>query len=309
MGRANRVDGIPWLPSAEELAAEWHGNAGLDLADVVVAEVDGEVVAVAGTEHAERDGRIVHHVFGHVDPAWRRRGLGRALLAGNMQRARTTASVRAPAGSDATGGPRELDAWAGDRETGHRAILEAVGFRPVRWFFVMRRPTLDGVDVPDLPDGLEIRPVLPADGRTILAAENEAFRDHWGHRGLTEHDVEKTFTMPGLDTSLWVVAWDGTEVAGVVQSWIWDHENRTLGVRRGWLERISVRRPWRRRGLARAITARALVRLRDAGMEEAILGVDAENPTGALGLYDTLGFAVDARSAAFRRPLEDADPG
>src|SRR6266540_544910 len=47
---------------------------------------------------------------------------------------------------------------------------------------------------------------------------------------------------------------------------------------RGWLERISVRRPWRRRGLARAITAESLRRLRAAGLSEAMLGVDSENP-------------------------------
>jgi ribosomal protein S18 acetylase RimI-like enzyme len=76
-----------------------------------------------------------------------------------------------------------------------------------------------------------------------------------------------------------------------------------MGVRRGWLEHISVRAPWRRRGLARAMTAESLRRLRDAGMTEAMLGVDADNPTGALGLYQRLGFEVDARSTAYRRPL------
>ena len=106
-----------------------------------------------------------------------------------------------------------------------------------------------------------------------------------------------------LDTSLWVVAWDGDEIAGVVQNWIWPTENAQLGVQRGWLEHISVRRPWRRRGLARAITAESLRLLRDRGMTDAMLGVDADNPNGALGLYEGLGFAVDKQSAAYRRAL------
>jgi len=38
------------------------------------------------------------------------------------------------------------------------------------------------------------------------------------------------------------------------------------------------------------------------GMTEAMLGVDAENPTGALGLYEGLGFSVDQRSSAWRLP-------
>jgi ribosomal protein S18 acetylase RimI-like enzyme len=100
-----------------------------------------------------------------------------------------------------------------------------------------------------------------------------------------------------------VVAWDGDEIAGVVQNWIWPTENAELGVERGWLEHISVRRPWRRRGLARAITAESLRRLRDRGMTDAMLGVDADNPNGALGLYEGLGFAVDKRSSVYRRAL------
>ena len=167
----------------------------------------------------------------------------------------------------------------------------------------MRRQGLD--DIPDapLPDGIEIRPVLEDQWRTILAAENEAFRDHWGHREMGESDFKATFGRAELDTSLWVVAWDGDQVAGVVQNWIWPEENERLGVKRGWLEHISVRRPWRRRGLARAITAASLVKYREVGLEEAMLGVDSENPNGALGLYEGLGFVQASRAAAYRRDL------
>ena len=66
---------------------------------------------------------------------------------------------------------------------------------------------------------------------------------------MTESDFTTTFARPELDTDLWVVAWDGDQIAGVVQNWIWPEENERLGVKRGWLEHISVRRPWRRRGL------------------------------------------------------------
>jgi ribosomal protein S18 acetylase RimI-like enzyme len=147
--------------------------------------------------------------------------------------------------------------------------------------------------------------VIPADHRTIFEAEDEAFRDHWGHRAPTDGDFKQVFSMPELDTSMWQVAWDDDEVAGVVQAWIWPSENEKLGVARGWLEKISVRRPWRRRGLARALTARGLAALRDRGMTDAMLGVDADNPTGALGLYVDLGFEVDQRSTTFRRPISD----
>ena len=101
---------------------------------------------------------------------------------------------------------------------------------------------------------------------------------------------------------MWVVAWEGDEIAGVVQNWIFPDENEKLGVARGWIEHISVRRPWRRRGLGRAITAESLRQLKAAGMTDAMLGVDAENPTGALGLYEGLGFEVYQRSIAYGPP-------
>ncbi|MBA2299568.1 MAG: GNAT family N-acetyltransferase [Chloroflexi bacterium] len=99
------------------------------------------------------------------------------------------------------------------------------------------------------------------------------------------------------------LGWRGGRGRG--PEWIWAAENEELGVARGWLEHISVRRPWRRRGLGRAITAEALRRLAAAGMTDAMLGVDADNPTGALGLYEGLGFEVDQRSQVYRRPLVD----
>ena len=168
----------------------------------------------------------------------------------------------------------------------------------------MRRSGLG--DVPDLPlpDGLEMRPVQPDQHRAIYDAENEAFRDHWGHHEHGEEGFRQTFNQPDTNTDLWTVAWDGDQVAGVVETWIWPEENRRLDVRRGWLEKISVRRPWRKRGVARALTAAAMIKLREAGMDEAMLGVDAENPNGALGLYESLGFTIFRRSTAYRRPLE-----
>ena len=57
---------------------------------------------------------------------------------------------------------------------------------------------------------------------------------------------------------------------------------------RGWLDQVSVRRPWRRRGVAHALIAAALRELSGRGLQRAVLGVDAHNPNGALGLYEGL---------------------
>jgi mycothiol synthase len=295
---ANQFDQIPYLPTAGDLKVEMEAAEGVDpIDDVVLAEVDGRLIAATGLERVVRDDVPTYDIWGTVHPDQRRRGLGTALMGWALERAR----VRA--GHQDQGAAVALGSFAEDTETGHRALLASVGFEPARHFFLMRRLGLD--DIPDapLPDGIELRPVAEDEWRTILDAENEAFRDHWGHREMGESAYRSTFGRDGLDTDLWVVAWAGDEIAGVVQNWVWQLENERLGVKRGWLEHISVRRPWRRRGLGRAITAASLVKLREAGLEEAMLGVDSENPNGALDLYEGLGFEVQSRAAAYRRPL------
>lgn len=295
---ASREDHVPWAPTADQLRVEIESRIGTDLTrDVLIAELQGRIVGTTGIQRAVRDGQPLYETWGAVDPTVRRHGLGTALLDWTLRRIAQRAAAEDP-GADV-----EIQGQAEERETGARALLANAGFRPVRHFFLMRRPTLDDVPEVPLPDGLEIRPVAEADRRTILDAEFEAFKDHWGSRERTEESYARILDQPELDTDLWVVAWDGDQVAGVVENWIWAEENAKLGVRRGWLERISVRRPWRRHGLGRALTARALIRLRDAGMEDAMLGVDSENANGALGLYEGLAFEVYSRAAAYRRRL------
>lgn len=299
VARTNAHDAIPWMPSASQLRTEMETSSAVDPSrDVLFAIRDDALVAATGVERAVRDGIPVYDLWGNVLADVRRRGLGSALLDWTLRRIRQRAAIEDP-GIDVT-----VQAGAQDQETGHRALLAQAGFEPARHFFLMRRAPLDEVPDAPLPDGLEIRPVTIDQRRAIIAAEFEAFQDHWGSRPMTDDAVRTTLEMVELDTDLWIVAWDGDQIAGVVENWIWPDENRKLGVQRGWLERISVRRSWRRRGLGRALTAASLIRLREAGMTEGMLGVDSENPNGALGLYEGLGFEVHSRSAAYRRPLE-----
>jgi mycothiol synthase len=291
-------DEIPWLPTADNLRLDMRHD-GVDPAhDVVIVSLDDRIVALAALDRQVRDGVPVYEVWGKVRPELRRRAIGRWLFDWTVARARQRAADEDPEG------PVTLGAHAGEQEAGAIALYEAAGLRPVRYFFLMRNDRLEAVEPVSVPSGLEIRPITPDQHRAIYDAGNEAFRDHWESHEHGEEGFRQTFNQPDTNTSLWAVGWDGDQVAGVVEGWIWREENERLGVRRGWLEKISVRRPWRRRGLARALTAAAMIRLREAGMTEAALGVDAENPSGALALYESLGFRVFRRSLAYRRPLE-----
>jgi mycothiol synthase len=295
-----RADGVDWLPSLEDTRNEFeHLNNEVPERDALMAEVDGELVAFVRASWALRDGRYVLHTQGEVHPRVRRRGLGRALLHGAQARLREIARDL-PRDHE-----RQFSSESMAGQDGARALLAADGYVPVRWFAEMLRPLDEPIPDPALPPGLEIRPVTPADHRRIFEAEAEAFRDHWGYREWTDVDFERTFASPDIETSLWRVVWDGDEVAAVTETFIHADENRSLGTDHGWLERISTRRPWRGRGVAKAMIASAMLALRERGMSHAALGVDADNPSGAFGLYERLGFRVANRMEAVAKAFDE----
>lgn len=272
--------------------------------DVVLVEVGGTAVAAGGADWVDtRDGASRELRFwGTVHPEHRGRGIGAALLA---ERERRTLAL---AEAFPTDRPWTIGAFVPVGRPGER-LLAAAGYEPARWFFEMLRPRLDAVVEAPLPDGLEIRPVRDDDLETIWFANREAFRDHWGGSDESLDTFRRILDDPDTDPGLWLIAWDGDEVAGGVWNVIFAEENETLGRRRGWLDSVFTRRPWRGRGLARALIGRSLTLLREWGMESAALGVDADNPTGALGLYEAAGFEVHDRSVFMRRSLAEVQRG
>jgi mycothiol synthase len=295
---ANVADGVDYLPTIDGVRSDdAHGGEFDPRRDRILAEIEGDLVAAAETHVRTRDEIGVHEVEGWVRPAWRRRGLGRALLHWTEARAAAVALV------DGRPPRRALSAWPDEEQVGATSLYEAEGYAIVRYGFLMVRNLADPIAAAPLPSGLEIRPVAVADHRRIWDADTEAFRDHWNSGERTDEDFASWFDKPELDTGLWRVAWDGDEVAGSVMNFIWPKENEVLGLQRGWLEHVSVRRPWRRRGLAAALIAESLRALRAAGMTEAALGVDAENQSGALRLYEMMGFVRQRTGVSYRKDL------
>jgi len=290
------ADGDEYVPDAASLQIDWETTPGFNAPrDIILAEVRGRLIAYGGVDRQVRDGVAVYVTSGTVHPDFRRRGLGRTIVRRNETRLREMAETHRDRGG------RTYAAWVGDREGGARELLLAEGYGPVRYSFAMIRSDLDDLPQWQLPEGLELRGLRPEDHRAVFDADNEAFRDHWGHHEATELDFVGFFKFDSFEPGLCRVAWDGDQVAGSVLTFVWKLENEKLGVRRGWFERVSVRRPWRRRGLARAMLVSAMAGLRDAGLEQAMLGVDAENPNGALPLYTSLGFVIKDSGTSLRK--------
>jgi len=267
--------------------------------DIVIAEIDGEVVAYARVFwNALVEGGRSYENFGFVHPSWRRRGIG-----GSLHR-HTEGRLRQIADSHGEIAPKWFGSEGIDTDAGNTALLLGDGYTAARFFYDMVAPSLEDVVAPPMPDGIELRPVTRDQYRTIWLGSAEAFRDHWGEQEWTDGDWTRFDADPdNADPRLWRIGWDGDEVAGAVVTTVPVEENELYERARVYVAQVSVRRPWRRRGLARALLAGSLVGAREAGFTSASLGVDTDSPTGATALYESLGFAPEKTFTAYRKPL------
>jgi GNAT superfamily N-acetyltransferase len=299
---AREADGSEWVLTVDDVAREYAHLVNSDpTTDMLIAEIDGEMAGYTrGEWWREESGLYVYWFYPALAPEHRGRGIRRALLHWIEARMRQTAAEH-PAGA-----PRVFSTWAPDKAQSLIALLESEGYRPARYFHKMLRPLDESLPDFIMPAGLEMRPVLPEHYRLIWEASDEAFRDHWGYSPAEDAYYQEWLEDPVIFTpKLWQIAWDmeKDEVAGQVRTFIDELENEKYARRRGYTEFISVRRPYRKRGLARALIAESLRVQRARGMTESALTVDTENLSGATRLYEDCGFKVIDRSASYRKAL------
>ena len=293
---ADGLDDTRTVPDMEKAYANLRNSD--PVKDMVVIEVDGKLVGYKRVEWWEElDGTHIYAHFGFLAPEWRGKGIGTALFR------HSEARIREIAAGQPGDFKRLFETWAYDSQKGMADIIERAGYEPVRYGFEMVRPNLDNIPDAPMPEGLEIRPVQPEHYRAIWEAEIEAFRDHWGMEETQEGDYERWLAQTPFEPELWKVGWDGDQVAGMVRNFVNREFNARHNRNRAYTEYISTRRPWRRRGLARALIAESLRMQKEMGFEESALSVDAENPSGALELYKSMGFEVVRRAVTYRKEL------
>jgi mycothiol synthase len=279
LNRVADADQAGWID--EEALRSWFTNPRFPIAeDALLVERDGELVAYADVY---RGGEAKEKVWGDLRVPPEERG-GELLprLVDWMEERAGQARFRVPF-PDVVG---EL-----------RAELERRGYAPVRYSFEMEIELGSELPRPEWPEGLWVRTMREGEERRIHEVAQEAFADHWDHTPAPFDEWRHWHMDAGFDPELWFVAVDGDEIAGVCLC-----RPREGRPDMGWVELLGVRRPWRRRGLGLAFLHHAFREFRRRGYERAGLGVDGENTTGAVQLYERAGMHVARRSDTYERP-------
>lgn len=171
-------------------------------------------------------------------------------------------------------------------------LLEKCGFTVERYFFRMARSLAEPIPEPQFPEGFSLIPANPeVDAPAWLEMYNQTFIDHWNHHEMTLERLQYYLSDPNYnrELDLIAVAPDGT-FAAFCYCAIHPEENQRSDRNEGWIASLGTRRGFRKRGLGRAMLLMGLQRLQAQQADTAILAVDADNPNGALRLYESVGF-------------------
>lgn len=229
-------------------------------------------------------------LLGGVRPRARNSGIGRQILAWQEARA-----LQQFAGSDSVL-PGWMMIWTDERATATVHLATRFGFRTARYYLELRRDLFE----PIIPRGLEGFEIVQFDesrSEAVRRARNDAFRDHWGSQPTVEEDWHSRVTRSVFrpDLSFLAIAPNG-DVAGFVLSEVNEEDFALQGFSSAYIDLVGVPRAYRKLGIAPALLSRTLEAVAAAGLEKAVLDVDSDNPTGALGLYTGVGFTEANRS-------------
>ena len=247
-------------------------------------DAEGNLIGIGGMRILESGEEIDASFWFCVHPNACDRELGRQIIVWGEQRMREV---------DPKPGVRvKLLCGSRDDNKLRIALLESCGFTSERFILDMERSLLVPFPRPQFPEGFTLRNSQgEPDSEAWIEMRNQSCIDHWNYHAWTvdryRYFLTDTHYKPELD--LIAVAPDG-KFAAFCLCHINPAQNDKIGRKNGWINNLGTRRGFRRIGLGRAMLLAGLHQLKAAGMETAKLGVDADNPNGALQLYESVGF-------------------
>ncbi|MGE5777317.1 MAG: GNAT family N-acetyltransferase [Chloroflexota bacterium] len=186
-----------------------------------------------------------------------------------------------------------------------RKLFEDMGYSRIRSSYHMLIEMDAPVPEPVWPEGITVRTYNPeTDAELVYRTEVDSFRDHFG---FVEQPFEEGFERfkhfqveyEGFDPTLLFIAMDGDEVAGINICRPRSYDDPDLG----WVDTLGVLRPWRKRGIGLALLRHSFNEFYRRGTRKVGLGVDAQNLTGALRLYENAGMHVHKSFDLYEKEL------
>lgn len=266
--------------------------------DNFMVEHDGRIIAYGAAEFDDDMGQG----FGEcaVHPDYQNQGIGTRLL--HITEERIAELMRTKAKPDV---PLYTLRVAVPVDTYAIKLFCDEGYREIRTFYQMDIELDQPVYASPLPEGIVLRPFDAArDAHVVHQAHQEAFHDHWNHREAAFEEWSKMIlNNPDGDHSLWLVAWEGDQIAGLAINRLYSSEQPE----KAWVSVLAVRRPWRKRGLGYALLKQSFALFQSRDFKSAALGVDSSSLTNAVALYERAGMHVHQQRLVFRKMLRGSE--
>ncbi len=165
-------------------------------------------------------------------------------------------------------------------------LFASTGYKSNLAFFIMEREVHGPPPAPQWPEGITVRAFIKGqDEQVTYHADEEAAQDKGYHDPLSYEDWVKNLGMEkdSFDPSLWFLACEGNEIAGVALN------IRARRSNTGWVDHLSVRRAWRKRGIGKALLLHSFEEFHRRGVPRVKLSVDSKSLTNAPRLYEQVG--------------------
>jgi GNAT superfamily N-acetyltransferase len=295
------ADGVEWVNSRDELAHAFacvkdHDPRG----DFLFAEVDGQAVGYGSIswDDSPEDPKSYKHSV-HLLPEWRGRGIREAMFLWNEHMIADISSRRRHAAE------KRIVVWVNDSSNDWKQLVDSSGYTTLWRLLEMAMTDIEHVVPTPLPDGIEVRPVMPGDYQRVWALLRSCFEHmEWSSPGLwTDARCAEWVASPNFMPSLMEVAWSGAEPVGVVESIMSEEVISSIGRRVAHTSRVCVAEQWRRKGIAQALLTGSLVRLRAKGAEEVTLDTEQANRSDAWRVYEKVGFRFRRTFVFYGKPL------
>ncbi|MEO6143844.1 MAG: mycothiol synthase [Dermatophilaceae bacterium] len=236
-----------------------------------------------------------------VDPADRRRGVGTALI----RALEDAVSPEAEA----------LQIWSHGHLDGARALAARDGYSNVRELWTMRRslrPDADPLPEVRLPEGFVARSfVVGQDEEAWLVVNARAFADHPEQGHITRQDLDLRIAEPWFDATGFILIEDTRSAAPMLAASHWTKvvpaAEPAASPTQGEVYVVGVDPAYQGLGLGRAVTVLGLAHLRERGLTQAMLYVDADN-TAAVATYSRLGFTRFGADVMYSHAVHPAVP-